>query len=77
LRRIDASTRTGGDNFLALQRNLHSGERLGIIGRIVICIVGLLPLLFLITGITMWLKQRRASPSRVERRAHTGMQAVI
>jgi len=59
LRRIDASTRTGGDNFLALQRNLHSGERLGIIGRIVICIVGLLPLLFLITGITMWLKQRR------------------
>jgi len=59
LRRIDASTRTAGDNFLALQRNLHSGERLGIIGRIVICFFGLLPLLFLISGTTMWLKQRR------------------
>jgi uncharacterized iron-regulated membrane protein len=59
LRRIDASTRTAGDNFLALQRNLHSGERLGIFGRVVICIVGLLPLLFVITGTIMWLKQRR------------------
>ncbi|HEV7819936.1 MAG TPA: PepSY-associated TM helix domain-containing protein [Burkholderiales bacterium] len=59
LRRIDASTRTAGDNFLASQRNLHSGERLGIIGRIIICLAGLLPLLFVITGTVMWLKQRR------------------
>ena len=59
LRRIDASTRTPGDNFLALQRNLHSGERLGIIGRIVICLVGLMPLLFVVTGTIMWFKQRR------------------
>ena len=60
MRRIDASTRTAGDNFLALQRNLHSGERLGLLGRIVICGVGLLPLLFVITVTVMWLRQRRA-----------------
>jgi uncharacterized iron-regulated membrane protein len=62
LRKVDAATRTAGDNFLALQRNLHSGERLGIVGRIVICVAGLLPLLFVITGTSMWLKQRRARP---------------
>jgi uncharacterized iron-regulated membrane protein len=67
LRRIDASTRTGGDNFLAAQRNLHSGEMLGIVGRIVICVAGLLPLLFVVTGTIMWLKQRRAN-ARIDTR---------
>jgi uncharacterized iron-regulated membrane protein len=43
-----------------LQRNLHSGERLGLVGRIAICAAGLLPLLFVITGTIMWLRQRRA-----------------
>jgi uncharacterized iron-regulated membrane protein len=74
LRRIDASTRTAGDNFLALQRNLHSGERLGIVGRIVICVVGLLPLLFVITGTIMWLKQRRG---RIGAKANTVASAAL
>jgi uncharacterized iron-regulated membrane protein len=61
LRRIDASTRTSGDNFLGLQRTLHSGQSLGIIGRLVICAVGFMPALFVVTGTLMWLRQRRVS----------------
>jgi uncharacterized iron-regulated membrane protein len=60
LRRVDASTRTGGDNFLVMQRALHSGEPFGVLGRAVICVVGLLPGLFVVTGSLMWLRQRRA-----------------
>jgi len=59
LRRVDATTRTAGDQFLAMQRALHSGEPLGFAGRIVICAVGLLPGLFVATGSIMWLRQRR------------------
>jgi uncharacterized iron-regulated membrane protein len=63
LRRVDASTRTGGDNFLTLQRTLHSGEPFGVLGRAVICVAGLLPGLFVVTGSLMWLRQRRAQRS--------------
>jgi uncharacterized iron-regulated membrane protein len=63
LRRVDASTRTGGDNFLLLQRTLHSGEPFAILGRAAICVVGLLPGLFVVTGSLMWLRNRRAQRS--------------
>jgi uncharacterized iron-regulated membrane protein len=59
LRSADASVRSSGDTFLALQRSLHSGASLGVIGRVVICIVGFAPALFVITGLTMWLQRRR------------------
>jgi uncharacterized iron-regulated membrane protein len=59
LRRVDATTRTGGDIFLLMQRTLHSGDALGFAGRLVICLVGLLPGVFVVTGTLMWLKQRR------------------
>jgi uncharacterized iron-regulated membrane protein len=60
LHKVDRSTQTRGDAFLALQRPLHEGEPLGGIGRAVFFIVGLLPLLFVITGTMMWLRSRRA-----------------
>jgi uncharacterized iron-regulated membrane protein len=63
VRRIDASSRTSGDRFLALQRTLHSGLALGSVGRAVICFVGLLPGLFVVTGTTMWLRRRRVRRS--------------
>jgi uncharacterized iron-regulated membrane protein len=68
LRRIDATTRTGGDAFLSLQRVLHSGAVLGPVGRAAIAFVGLLPALFVVTGTIMWLRQRRVR-SRADSRA--------
>jgi uncharacterized iron-regulated membrane protein len=59
LRSADASVRTAGDAFIALQRSLHSGASLGVPGRVVICFVGLAPALFVVTGLTMWLQRRR------------------
>lgn len=59
LRRADRSTQTGGDMFLAWQRFVHTGEGLNIVWRMLICIVGLLPGLLVVTGTTMWLRQRR------------------
>jgi len=59
LRRIDRTTQTSGDAFLAYQRPLHEGDALGLAGRIVICGVGLLPALFVVTGTMMWLRSRR------------------
>jgi uncharacterized iron-regulated membrane protein len=60
LRRLDPSTRTPGDRFLSAQRALHTGDALGPLGRVLIFAVGLLPALFVVTGTTMWLRQRRA-----------------
>ena len=59
LRRIDSSTRTAGDRFLVMQRLLHEGQVLGVVGRFAIFVVGFLPALFVVTGSLMWLKQRR------------------
>jgi uncharacterized iron-regulated membrane protein len=61
VRRVDASTRTAGDRFLAMQRALHEASPFGVAGRLVICIAGLLPGLFVVTGTLMWLRRRRAT----------------
>jgi uncharacterized iron-regulated membrane protein len=58
LRRIDRTTQTSGDAFLAYQRPLHEGDALGLAGRVVISGVGLLPALFVVTGTMMWLRSR-------------------
>ena len=59
LRQLDRASQTSGDAFLAFQRPLHEGDPLGIGGRVVIAIVGLLPALFVVTGTMMWLRSRR------------------
>ena len=61
-----ATTQTRGDAFLAYQRPLHEGDALGFAGRVVVCGVGLLPALFLVTGTMMWLRSRRKGGCRVE-----------
>ena len=58
LRRSDATN--PGDRFLALQRDLHTGEAFGA-GRILLFIVGLLPALFVVTGLILWLRKRGTS----------------
>jgi uncharacterized iron-regulated membrane protein len=68
VRRVDASTRTSGDSFLAMQRAMHSGAPFGFAGRLVICVVGLLPGLFVVTGTLMWLRARRQQPASLSAR---------
>ncbi|TXH37722.1 MAG: PepSY domain-containing protein [Rhodospirillaceae bacterium] len=48
-----------GESILAWQRPLHEGAGLGWIWRILVFCSGLLPLLFSITGVTMWLLKQR------------------
>jgi uncharacterized iron-regulated membrane protein len=60
LRNSGPATRSGGENFLVMQRLLHEGATLGPVGRALLFITGLLPALFVVTGSMMWLRQRRA-----------------
>jgi len=76
LSRADRTTRTRGDAFLAWQRVLHEGETFGLAGRIVLCIVGALPALLVITGAMIWLRQRRKpQPDQVGAAAAVGSDA--
>lgn len=57
---------TPADKFLALQFPLHSGQILGLPGRIVICITGLATAMLSITGVLIW-NRKRKSRGRVDR----------
>ena len=48
----------GGDSFLNWLFPLHSGEAFGTAGRIFISCFGVVPLLFLVTGLGMYLKRK-------------------
>ncbi|MGE0259572.1 MAG: PepSY-associated TM helix domain-containing protein, partial [Alphaproteobacteria bacterium] len=50
---------TAGETILAWQHALHAGEGLGPVWKMLVFLSGLLPLLFTITGILMWLLRRR------------------
>ncbi len=58
LRNTGPATRSGGENFLVMQRLLHAGEVFGPVGRLLIFVIGLLPALFVTTGTMMWLRKR-------------------
>ncbi|MGZ8171634.1 MULTISPECIES: PepSY-associated TM helix domain-containing protein [Methylobacter] len=49
-----------GDIFLQWFYPLHSGEAFGLTGRIIIAIIGLVPLLLYATGVIRWLQKRKA-----------------
>ncbi|HEY1289894.1 MAG TPA: PepSY-associated TM helix domain-containing protein [Burkholderiales bacterium] len=54
-------TEPGGiDRFLSVQRMLHTGTGFGFVGRLLLCLAGLLPALLVTTGAIMWLRQRRS-----------------
>jgi uncharacterized iron-regulated membrane protein len=67
LRVRDPIRATGGDNFLNWQFPLHSGEAFGTGGRIFVACIGIAPLLFLITGVALWLRRKTAHSPREER----------
>jgi uncharacterized iron-regulated membrane protein len=51
---------SGGETLQAWQRAVHEGSGLGIIWKTLVFISGLVPLLFAITGVAMWLIKRKA-----------------
>ena len=59
LRARDPLRAPGGDRFLNWLFPLHSGEAFGIAGRIFISCFGAVPLLFLVTGLGIWLKRKK------------------
>jgi uncharacterized iron-regulated membrane protein len=53
-----------GESLLAWQHALHAGEGLGPVWKGLVFVSGLLPLLFAVTGVTMWqLRRRRRQPT--------------
>ncbi len=49
------------DSFVAWQRPVHDGDPLlGPVWRFLVFLSGFLPLVFVVTGVTMWIKKRRA-----------------
>jgi uncharacterized iron-regulated membrane protein len=60
LRSLDPLKGSAGDAFIGVQYGLHTGQLLGLPGKILVAFLGLLPLLFAITGIAIWLKKRKS-----------------
>jgi uncharacterized iron-regulated membrane protein len=65
----------GADAFMAWQRPLHEGSGWGALWRILVFLSGLLPSLFVTTGIVMWVKKRRARVGVVPSAATEGANA--
>jgi uncharacterized iron-regulated membrane protein len=58
LRVRDPLTAASGDTFLNWQFPLHTGEAFGLPGRLLVSVSGLAPLLFMVTGLVLWLGRR-------------------
>jgi len=65
---------TAADIFVQAQFPLHSGRILGLPGRILISIMGLVVAALSVTGVVIWLRKRRARLS--VRRRETGKGAL-
>lgn len=60
----DATRLAAGSSFMQWQFPLHNGDALGIFGRWLVFVTGLLPALFFGTGFYMWLRKRRPGKAR-------------
>jgi len=58
---------TRGETFLEWQYPLHSGEAFGTIGRAFVLVLGFVPLILYVTGVTRWLQKRRARADMTRR----------
>ena len=58
LRVRDPLTAAAGDSFFNWQFPLHTGEAFGLAGRVLVSASGLAPLLFMVTGLVLWLGRR-------------------
>jgi uncharacterized iron-regulated membrane protein len=55
---VASSSAAAADSFMAWQRPLHEGGGAGAIWRFLVFLSGLLPSLFVTTGIVMWIRKR-------------------
>jgi uncharacterized iron-regulated membrane protein len=58
---------SAGDSLVAWQLPLHSGRAFGTMGRVLIFIAGLIPLIMGITGTAIWMRKRKSSIHRKAR----------
>lgn len=68
--RADPLSGTPAQRFLALMYPLHSGSLYGLSSRMLTALLGLLPLLFFVTGVIFWINRRR-----LQRRGRQAAQA--
>ncbi len=64
LRVIDPLAAQGGDWFFSTMYPLHTGEAFGLAGRILVSVAGVMPLVFFVTGLVVWIRFRR-KPAKV------------
>jgi uncharacterized iron-regulated membrane protein len=58
MRVTDPRDFTAGETILAWQHAIHAGQAFGLMWKLPVFVAGLLPLLFAITGVTMWWRRR-------------------
>lgn len=66
----DPAGRTSGDFIVDLQYPIHTGRLLGVGGRILICLAGLVTAGLSVTGIWLWFRRQRNGRRRVNAPAH-------
>ena len=59
LGKFDHRNGTVGDKIRIWQFPLHSGQGFGMPGRVLVCLIGLIPPLLAITGVWLWLRRKR------------------
>lgn len=67
---------TAGDVFLQLQFPIHSGRILGLAGRIIIAVMGVVIAMLSVTGVAVWWMKRKGRRSRA-RRAGAGRAGAV
>jgi uncharacterized iron-regulated membrane protein len=69
-------TGTGADIFVQVQFPLHSGRILGVPGRILISLMGLVVAIVSVTGVVIWARKRTYRVNRAARRLVWGERAL-
>jgi uncharacterized iron-regulated membrane protein len=77
LKVIDPQRAQGGDKFISWLFPLHTGEAFGDAGRIFISLFGLVPLMFFVTGLVIWIKLTRRAKKNAAQRVQNGVRAVM
>ena len=69
-------TRTAGETLMHWLFPLHSGTAFGTAGMVAMSATGAMPMLFVLTGLWVWLRKRRGQRIGRERRAARAAAAV-
>jgi len=65
-----------GDAAARLIRRIHDGDGMGIVWQAIVFLGGVLPALFAVTGVMMWLRRRRARRAMARRRPSSPLPAA-